>query len=226
MGTDTRDRILEAATRLFHERGFAATSVATILREAGVKSGSLYHFFGSKEALLVAAVERHLDELERTVLAPAERASDDPFGRVFALLEHYRRRLVMTGCTLGCPVGDLALEVGSGRPEARALIARYFALWTAGVRRWLEAAGDRLPEDADRGTLARLVLSVMEGGLMQAQAAGTPEPFEAAVAQLRAHFQLLASRARRARGEENGPPQAAAQEAVGSDAEAGEWRSW
>ncbi|MEE8447296.1 MAG: helix-turn-helix domain-containing protein, partial [Gemmatimonadota bacterium] len=50
--SETRDRILEVAARLFHKRGFRATGVATILREAGVNSGSLYHFFPSKEAVL------------------------------------------------------------------------------------------------------------------------------------------------------------------------------
>ena len=46
----TRDRILETARRLFHEQGYHATGIATILREAGVNSGSLYHFFESKDA--------------------------------------------------------------------------------------------------------------------------------------------------------------------------------
>lgn len=226
MGTDTRDRILEVATRLFHERGFAATGVATILREAGVKSGSLYHFFASKEALLVAVVARHVDELGPTVLAPAERATDDPFGRIFALLEHYRRRLLMTGCTLGCPVGDLALEVGDGRPEVRSLVERYFQLWTAGVGRWLESAGDRLPADTHRESLSRLVLSVMEGGVMQARAAGSPEPFEASVGQLRDYVHLLTARARREGGEEGPAPEGALPDAAAPDAETAEWRSW
>ena len=39
--------------RLFHEQGYSATGIATILREADVNSGSLYHLFPSKEALLV-----------------------------------------------------------------------------------------------------------------------------------------------------------------------------
>jgi hypothetical protein len=52
-----------------------------------------------------------------------------------------------------------------------------------------------LPRDVDRRRLARFVLTVMEGGLMQSRAAGTLEPFDEAVETLREHFRLLASRA-------------------------------
>jgi len=66
--TGTREVILEAAERLFAERGFAATSVRDIVGEADTSAPSLYHFFGSKEKLLVELInDRHrvyCDDLE------------------------------------------------------------------------------------------------------------------------------------------------------------------
>lgn len=56
----TREVILEAAEHLFAERGFAATSVRDIVRHAGTSAPSLYHFFGSKENLVIELVaDRH-----------------------------------------------------------------------------------------------------------------------------------------------------------------------
>jgi len=56
----TRESILGAAERLFAERGFAATSVRDIVGEAGTSAPSLYHFFGSKENLVVELIkDRH-----------------------------------------------------------------------------------------------------------------------------------------------------------------------
>ena len=55
--TETKRRILNTAFRLFHEQGYNATSISTILREAEINSGSLYHFFPSKEALLCGVLE-------------------------------------------------------------------------------------------------------------------------------------------------------------------------
>src|SRR5436190_12578083 len=107
LGNDTRTRILEAARRLFYEQGYHATGISTILREADVNSGSLYHFFPSKEALLIAVLEKYIDLLHPMVMGPAEHAAADPIDRVFALLNFYRSGLEITGHKMGCPIGNL-----------------------------------------------------------------------------------------------------------------------
>ena len=68
----TRERLLQTAFQLFHEQGYHATGVATILREAGVNAGSMYHFFSSKDDLLLKVLEFALDYLEPMVMGPAE----------------------------------------------------------------------------------------------------------------------------------------------------------
>jgi TetR/AcrR family transcriptional repressor of nem operon len=193
----TRDRILRVAFQLFHEQGYHATGVATILREAGVNPGSLYHAFPSKEALLKGVLEYALVLLRPALIAPAEARTGDPVERIFQLLELYREGMERMGCRMGCPIGNLALEVSDDHPEARALIHRNFENWTARVRVWLDAAGDRLPKELDRGQFARFILTVMEGGLMQARASGSLQPFDDSVAQLRAFVDALQGQAKR-----------------------------
>lgn len=65
VSTPTRERIIDAAMRLFGERGYSGTSVAQIEAAAGLAAGSgaLYHHFRSKEELLTAGIERHLQRL-------------------------------------------------------------------------------------------------------------------------------------------------------------------
>lgn len=196
----TRERILRTAFTLFHEQGYHATGIATILREAGVNAGSLYHFFPSKDDLLIGVLEYALGALEPAVMGPAARRTDDPIGRIFALLEQYREWMGAWGCRMGCPIGNLALEVADDHPEARRLIHANFENWADAVRRWLDDAGDRLPAAVDRGQLARFVLTVMEGGIMQGRAAGDLRPFDDGVAQLRAYFDALEAVARRGAG--------------------------
>jgi AcrR family transcriptional regulator len=191
----TRERILRTAFQLFHEQGYHATGVATILREANVNPGSMYHFFESKDQLLLSVLEFALDYLKTAVMDPAEARAADPIERVFALLEQYREGMQQWSCRMGCPIGNLALEVSDGNPQARALIHKNFENWTSHIQGWLEEAGDRLPPDVDRARLARFVLTVMEGGLMQSRAAGELGPFDESVAVLREHFDLLTNRA-------------------------------
>jgi AcrR family transcriptional regulator len=73
----TRERIIDEAMRLFSERGYAATSIAKIEAAAGLTpgAGGLYHHFKSKEAVLMAGIERQLARLDalraiRRVLTP------------------------------------------------------------------------------------------------------------------------------------------------------------
>lgn len=128
-------------------------------------------------------------------MAPAESAASDPIERVFALLDLYREGMEMMHCRMGCPVGNLALEVADDHPGARELIDQNFRNWAEAVQGWLDQAGDRLPPDVDRRQLAHFILTVMEGGLMQSRAAGNLKPFDESVAQLRAYFDLLMQRA-------------------------------
>jgi TetR/AcrR family transcriptional regulator, transcriptional repressor for nem operon len=59
------------------------------------------------------------------------------------------------------------------------------------VESCLETARDRFPAGTDLPALAKFVLTVMEGGVMQARAHRAIEPFDASVAHLRNYFQLL-----------------------------------
>ncbi|MEK7871954.1 MAG: TetR/AcrR family transcriptional regulator [Nitrospirota bacterium] len=53
-----REEILSVGLRLFSERGYHATSIRTIARTAGITEGLIYHYFDSKEDLLMTIVER------------------------------------------------------------------------------------------------------------------------------------------------------------------------
>ncbi|MBX3381235.1 MAG: TetR/AcrR family transcriptional regulator [Phycisphaeraceae bacterium] len=192
---DTRTRILDAAARLFHEQGFNATGVSTILREAGVNPGSLYNLFPSKDALLASVLERYKELLYPVVMAPVEARTNDPIERVFALLQQYRDWFLPLDFRLGCPIGNLALEVADSHPEIRPLIQQNFDGWCGFVTKWLKEAGDRLPRDLDRDQVAQTVLTVMEGGLMQARSSRSASAYDASVGQLRAYFDLLLERA-------------------------------
>jgi AcrR family transcriptional regulator len=189
--SSTRERLIEGARHLFWERGYGAASLADILNRAAANSGSFYHFFDSKEALLRAVLETYLDGLEPVIMAPARGAVDDPIDRIFAVLAGYRSRLMDTNGTYGCPLGRLALEVDAENRPTHDLIAQNFAAWRDAIRGFLDEARDRLPPDLDSEGLAILVLTVMEGGVMQARAAGSPELFDRSVAQLRDYFRRL-----------------------------------
>ena len=100
-----RERILEAASRLFRERGIAGVGLAKIMAEADLTVGTFYTHFDSKEALLREALVRSL-QARHEALEQALREGDLEMAvRAYLSPEH------RDGSGAGCPVAALAPEV-------------------------------------------------------------------------------------------------------------------
>jgi len=185
---------LKRARQLFFERGYNATSIADVLKRSRINSGSLYYFFPTKEKLLVAVLEKYKEMLEPAVLAPAYARASDPIERLFAVLDGYRRLLQATDFRLGCPIGNLALELSNSHPQIRRLVIENFEGWRVAIRKLLaEAAMDRAPQKTNLEALAHFVLITMEGAVLLSRAYRNFEPFDGAMATLRQYFDHLLS---------------------------------
>ncbi|MFT3808646.1 MAG: TetR/AcrR family transcriptional regulator [Micropepsaceae bacterium] len=196
---DTRQRLIFSAMKLFAEKGYGSTSVADILREASANAGSLYHSFDTKQDLLLAVLDTYKAGIEPMLLMPAWEGVADPIERIFALLGAYRGMLEATECTYGCPIGSLALEIHEPDPPVRRLLSENFHGWVGHAETCLKAAADRLPRGTDTAALATFVLTVMEGGVMQARTHRSLAAFDACIATLRDYFNRLEESAMRER---------------------------
>jgi AcrR family transcriptional regulator len=78
---DTKERILDAAERLFARHGIGATSLRSIIAEAGVNLAAVHYHFGSKEALVSAVVHRCIDPLNQERLARLDRLEKEAGAR-------------------------------------------------------------------------------------------------------------------------------------------------
>ena len=83
---ETRNRILDAALRLFRERGFAETTMRDVATEAGVATGAAYYYFRSKEELVLAFYVRTDHEM-REVFTKAIASSKDLRKRMRGLID-------------------------------------------------------------------------------------------------------------------------------------------
>jgi len=183
-----KHRVLTTAIRMFAERGYQSTAVADLLREANVHSGSLYHAFPTKQDVLLAVLDTYREGIVPMLLAPAWKGVHDPIERIFALLGAYRKLLIDSECAYGCPIGSLALELHDPDPPVRELLAAIFDGWVDHVEACLDEAKDRLGPGIDRRRLARFVLTVMEGAVMQARTHRDIAAFDDCIATLRDYF--------------------------------------
>lgn len=78
---ETRQRLMEAALRLFHEHGYDATTVEQIAEAADVAKGTFFNYFETKEMLLPALFEWRMQELAAALL-PEHGAPESPVARI------------------------------------------------------------------------------------------------------------------------------------------------
>ena len=177
--SDARERLIRAATDLIWLEGYASLTVDAVCERADVRKGSFYHFFESKERLVLAALDAHwdrrrpqLDALFSPTLLPLERLR-----RYFAsVLERQLDHKARTGRLLGCFFNAVAVGAAPTSPEIARKVQDIFATY----ERYYESA---LLEAAARGELAstdvrgkaRSLFAFMEGVLAQARIQDDPE---------------------------------------------------
>jgi TetR/AcrR family transcriptional repressor of nem operon len=190
-GLATRERIVEAAAQLIHERGVASTTTELVRDAAEVSSSQLYHYFKDKMELVRAVIAYQTDAV---IGAQAEF-----LGHLDSMqaLRRWRDLLVRVQrgarCAGGCPLGTLSSEIAEIVPEFRIDLNRAFTRWEDGIRSGLRAmyARGALRKDTDPDRLATALLAAVQGGLLLTQIRRNTKPLEAAVDTMLDHIESL-----------------------------------
>ncbi|MGN7799558.1 TetR/AcrR family transcriptional regulator [Leifsonia sp. 22587] len=168
-GWATRQRIIEAASRLILENGLEAATLEEIQAAAGASASQLYHYFEDKSELLRAVIEHQTDSVLGTHRVILERLDS------FEALEEWRDMVVSMldaqNCVGGCPLGSLASGLAESDARARTALAESFERWQDLLREGLETMRQRgeLRDDANVGDLSTSVLAAVQGGLLLSQ---------------------------------------------------------
>ncbi len=162
----TRERILEAASRLFREHGIAAVGLAKIMAEADLTVGTFYTHFKSKEALVLEALICSLEARHEALNQVLEGADLEVVVRAYLSPEH------RDAAGTGCPVASLASEVARHPRATRSAFASHNAATLDVLAAWLSShRGDEVTR-ADAAAL----LGLLAGTLQLARA--TPDRAE------------------------------------------------
>jgi len=111
----TRQKLIDTVTDLLWTSSYGAVSVDDICREAGVKKGSFYHYFPSKQHLAVTAMEEYYDAYIKPDMDHIFAANISFHEQLSALadsiLDEQREVLSKYGLVCGCPMAALACEM-------------------------------------------------------------------------------------------------------------------
>jgi TetR/AcrR family transcriptional repressor of nem operon len=166
--SETRDRVLKAAARAMRADGPHKLGVAAVMASAGLTHGGFYAHFPSRDALIMATVER-LFEDSRTRFA-AETEGFPPLEAFGRYVDFYLSVTHRDTRSAGCPLPFLTGDAFRLAPDARAAFAAGVAGLEAKLAGLLFAVGGEAARDEAGSVLAELV-----GALSLARAEPDPE---------------------------------------------------
>lgn len=169
---ENRQGILDAAARLYRERGLTGVGVADITRDVGLTHGGLYRHFKSKDALVREACTQAFD----WSIAPLD--GHTPNATVADRIQSYLSPQHRDTPGKGCPVAALSVDAARAGPELQEVFA---AGIERNIQRFAQLLADEAPAPAEAppaATRARAlqVLATMVGGLVLARATAVAQP--------------------------------------------------
>ena len=117
----THRRIVRNASRQLRAKGLNGPAVTTLMKVSGLTHGGFYRHFGSRDDLVVEAIEQSLQELRETLIAAANEA--EPGEEWKAMIKTY---LTLERCDRpeeGCPIAALAPDMSRTRPRLKQRIS-------------------------------------------------------------------------------------------------------
>jgi AcrR family transcriptional regulator len=174
MPSTRRDQLIDTALDLFNRNGYHATGIDRILAESGVAKMTLYKQFGSKDALIQAALERRDERWRAWFRDAVARRAETPRGRllaVFDALDEWFARPDFRGCMFIRAAGEYAElddPIHAGAAEHQRLVLGELRDLTA-------AAGAPRP-----ARLAREIMLLALGAMIATQVNGPVDAGRAA----------------------------------------------
>jgi AcrR family transcriptional regulator len=167
-GMKSRELVLDAAERLMAEHGFEAASVARVVEEAGVPLSSVYHYYGSKEGILVAVMERGADRFFADLADPEQRIGR-PAQHLAGAIEAAAHALNRHPNFLRLLIVFAAQPPAVATDEVRAVVRRVRELALDRLRKQISLAFDDPPRGDTTDRLARLALAAIDGAFVAHQ---------------------------------------------------------
>lgn len=177
----THERIVETAARAIRRSGYGGTSVADIMKEAGLTHGGFYAHFPSRDAMLAEAADRA--GAEAVAVSTRVTAAAPPKRALQALLGAYLSKAHLQGIETGCPVAALGSEMPRQAPEVRRAATRR-------IKEMIDVVARQSPDWGKPGAHEHALVTVatMVGTLLLARAVDDPKLADALLNAAQTHL--------------------------------------
>lgn len=161
-GARSREAVLDAAERLMAEHGYQAATVAVLVDKAGIPPSSIYHYFGSKEGVLLAVMERGAERFFEA-LPDLDRRLGSQTEHLQALVEAVATTLERNPNFLRILVVMATQPVNADGGEVHRVVERVREMALERLRDQMQIVFGLDRDGADADHLARFALAAFDG---------------------------------------------------------------
>lgn len=174
----TRDKIIKKGAELIHLKGYNATGLHEILESSGVPKGSFYFYFKSKEDFGIEIIDYFSSLIGGFFTRYLGDKSVPPLRRLERLMEFYESLFNKSGYTLGCPIGNLSLELADINGRFRERINTAVETMLSHIMNCLDEAkrDGSLPPNLEISDTARFIFHGLQGAILHMKVAKSLEP--------------------------------------------------
>ncbi|GAA0179517.1 TetR/AcrR family transcriptional regulator [Clostridium sediminicola] len=165
-----REEIITISADLFHKYGYSNVGLKKILDTANIPKGSFYHYFKSKDQLLMEVINFFVEEMF-SILEQFPQTIDG----LKSFFNAYFDRFESLNFTRGCPIGNFALELSDVNEGARDLMEKWANRLKEHIKKILVSEGYEIDECE---SIASFMVSAFEGVLLKAKIEKNKKPLD------------------------------------------------
>ena len=180
MPSNTKDRIIETGAAIIHRKGFNHTGIQEILTAAEVPKGSFYNYFASKNDFGLAIVDYFSDHFRQIAGNTLDDTAISPLNRIYQFLTAFMEHFESRNYAGGCPIGNLAQEMGDLNPEFRTKLKESIDMMIDTHVRVLTAAqhDGKISKSLDIKDTAGFIVAGWHGAIIQMKLTRSLEPLK------------------------------------------------
>jgi len=178
----TKQFILERTAPIFNEKGYAGTSLNDLTKATGLTKGSIYGNFDNKDDVALAAFDFNFNRIT-LYLKDKILATDNSIERLLIYPTVYRDFLKIPFLKPGCPILNTSTEADDTHPKLKEKASNALAFWKTSLENQIQRGIQRgeIKTDTNTAEIAVVIMSLIEGAIMQAKVTGVPTELNVAM---------------------------------------------
>jgi TetR/AcrR family transcriptional regulator, transcriptional repressor for nem operon len=170
----TKQFIIEKTAPVFNFRGYAGTSMSHLMEATGLTKGSIYGNFENKDEVALAAFDYNFGAVVLYIKNKMT-ARTSVIEQLLVYPETYRNFLNIPFLQAGCPVLNTSTEADDTHPQLKNRAANALKLWKSSIEKQIARGieNQEIKPDTNASEFAVILISLIEGAVMQAKVTGT-----------------------------------------------------